>query len=234
VGAVSEVLVDDAPPGTPPGPPWETCLGLASMNVDGETPPRTGDDAAFLSEFRLESPFVPLADDLADYAWECFTPGRPILDAAVDLTHRIHSEFQFDPDFTTVATPVSEVFRHKRGVCQDFAHLMLSCLRSIGLAARYVSGYLETDPPPGQPRLEGADASHAWVSLHVPGMGWFDFDPTNNCRPSGKHIVVAVGRDYGDVTPLKGVILGGGTHRLTVSVDVRRIADEPAWPETAI
>lgn len=227
VGAISEVLVDDAPPATPAGPPWETCL-------EGASPGTGSDDAAFLSEFRLDSPFVPLADELADYAWECFTPGRPILEAAADLTRRIHSEFQFDPDFTTVATPVSQVFKHKRGVCQDFAHLMLACLRSIGLPARYVSGYLETDPPPGQPRLEGADASHAWVSLHVPGLGWFDFDPTNNCRPSGKHIVVAVGRDYGDVTPLKGVILGGGTHRLTVSVDVRRMADEPSYPETAI
>ena len=237
VGAVSEVLVDDHPPLTPAGPSWETCLSGpptdGSAPFGGIAPPR-GEDNAIAAEFRLESPFVPLSDDLADYAWQCFTPGRPVLEAAADLTRRIHEEFTFDPDFTTVATPVMKVFQHKRGVCQDFAHVMLACLRSIGLAARYVSGYLETDPPPGQPRLEGADASHAWVSLHVPDLGWFDYDPTNNCRPGGRHIVVAVGRDYGDVTPLKGVILGGGRHKLKVTVDVLRIADEPVWPETAI
>ena len=136
---------------------------------------------------------------------------------------RIFREFEYDPHFTTVATPLSEVLAHRKGVCQDFAHLAISCLRGLGLAARYVSGYLETLPPPGQPKLQGADASHAWFSVFIPEMGWIDFDPTNNQMPMDKHVTVAIGRDYSDVTPLKGIIFGGGNHELEVSVDMTNL-----------
>ncbi len=149
-----------------------------------------------------------------------FTPGRPLLEAALDLTGRIFHEFKYDPTATSVSTPTMEVFEKRRGVCQDFAHLEIGCLRSLGLAARYVSGYLLTDPRPGQPRLVGADASHAWLSVFCPGHGWVDLDPTNNVIPALRHVTVAWGRDYGDVCPIKGVFLGGGSHWMTVAVDV--------------
>src|SRR6204780_3189026 len=157
---------------------------------------------------------------MGDYARESFTPGRPILEAAFDLTHKIHREFIFDSKATTVATPVLEVFKHRRGVCQDFAHLQIACMRSLGLPARYISGYLRTRPPAGKPRLIGADASHAWCSAWSPGAGWVDFDPTNNCVPSDGHITVAWGRDYSDVSPIHGVLLGGARHTLDTGVDV--------------
>ncbi|MEN9849778.1 MAG: hypothetical protein RL368_2518, partial [Pseudomonadota bacterium] len=143
-----------------------------------------------------------------------------------DLMRRIFTEFTYDPHFTTIITPLSDVLLHRRGVCQDFAHLMIACLRSLGLAARYVSGYLETLPPPGQVKLQGSDASHAWLAVYVPGRGWIDFDPTNNQIPTNQHITTAWGRDYSDVTPLKGIIFGGGEHLLSVSVDVNRATDE--------
>jgi len=133
---------------------------------------------------------------------------------------RIYNEFKYDPEFSTLATPLKEVLEHRSGVCQDFAHLAIGCLRSKRLAARYVSGYIETTPPPGKERLVGADASHAWFSVYQPGFGWLDFDPTNNQIPGERHITVAWGRDYADVTPLKGVSFGGGEHELNVSVDV--------------
>jgi transglutaminase-like putative cysteine protease len=142
------------------------------------------------------------------------------LEAAIDLNDRIHADFVFDPTATTVSTPLLEVLEKRRGVCQDFAHLQLACLRSLGLAARYVSGYLETIPPPGQPRLTGADASHAWVSLFFPGIGWIDLDPTNKCLPSMRHITTAWGRDYSDVSPIRGILVGSGEHNLVVAVDV--------------
>jgi transglutaminase-like putative cysteine protease len=157
---------------------------------------------------------------MARYAERSFLDERLILDAVQDLMERIHRDFTYDPHSTTIATPLLDVLKHRRGVCQDFAHLAIGCLRSMGLAARYVSGYIETTPPKGQERLVGADASHAWFSVYVPNMGWVDFDPTNNQMPMDKHITVATGRDYHDVTPLKGVIFGGGKHKLDVSVDV--------------
>ena len=135
---------------------------------------------------------------------------------------RIFNDFTFDPSFSTINTPVSHVFEHKRGVCQDYAHLTLTCLRSIGLAARYVSGYIETIPPPGQEKLTGADATHAWVALFVPGSGWIDYDPTNNLKPYDQHVTLAVGRDFADITPLKGIMFGGGNQVLDVSVDMNR------------
>jgi transglutaminase-like putative cysteine protease len=159
--------------------------------------------------------------DLRAYAAECFKPGEPVLSAAVLLMGKIHNEFEFEAGATTVTTPVTKVFEQKRGVCQDFAHFMISCLRSTGLAARYVSGYLLTRPPPGKPRRAGADASHAWVSLFIPGNGWIDLDPTNNLIPSSEHITLGWGRDFSDVTPLRGVINGGGIQTLEVRVTVK-------------
>lgn len=178
--------------------------------------------------FLFESPLVRLKSDFSTYAAPCFLPGAPLLASTQALMARIHSEFAFDPDATTVSTPVLEVLEKRRGVCQDFAHLMIACLRSLGLAARYVSGYLLTHPPAGRPRLVGADASHAWVSVYCPGVegGWVDFDPTNNLLPDTEHIVMASGRDFGDVSPLRGVILGGGSHEPEVAVTVTPLGVE--------
>jgi transglutaminase-like putative cysteine protease len=176
-------------------------------------------------EFRFESQMVPVGIDYAAYALESFTPGRPILEATFDLTKRINRDFIYDAKATAVTTTVPEVFTKRRGVCQDFAHVGLACLRSIGLAARYVSGYLETDPPPGQVKLVGVDASHAWLSIWCPGSGWIGFDPTNACVVGDRHLIVAVGRDFSDVSPTKGVILGGGTHEVQAVVDVTRLDD---------
>jgi len=173
--------------------------------------------------FTLPSPAVPREPLAREFARPSFTPGRPVLEAAVDLMARIHREFEYDPSFTTVATPLTTVLDHRRGVCQDFAHLAIAALRGLGLAARYVSGYLETLPPPGQAKLRGADASHAWFALFLPGHGWIDLDPTNNTFALEQHITTAVGRDYRDVTPVRGVFYGGGDHELTVSVDVDRL-----------
>jgi transglutaminase-like putative cysteine protease len=161
--------------------------------------------------------------ELAAYARESFPAGRPLLDAVLDLTRRIHDDFTYDPRATTVATPLADVFRSRRGVCQDFAHLEIACLRSLGLPARYISGYLETIPPSGTPRLVGADASHAWLAVYGAGVGWIDVDPTNNVLPSNSHVTLAWGRDYGDVSPIRGVILGGAGHSLRVSVEVSRL-----------
>jgi transglutaminase-like putative cysteine protease len=144
-------------------------------------------------------------------------------DALLDLTARIHADFRFESKVTTVRTPVEEVFQKRHGVCQDIAYVQIACLRSIHLSARYVSGYLRTYPPPGQPRLVGADASHAWVSAFCPGTGWLDVDPTNNVVPSDGHVTLAWGRDFGDVSPLHGLILGGGVHTLKVAVDLEAV-----------
>src|SRR5277367_170337 len=172
------------------------------------------------SQFSFESPRIRIRPEFAAYALQSFTPRRPMTEALLDLTARIHTDFRFDSKVTTVRTTTEEVFRKRRGVCQDFAHLQIACLRSLNLAARYVSGYLRTYPPPGQPRLVGADASHAWVSCFCPGVGWIDIDPTNNVVPSDGHVTLAWGRDYGDVSPLRGLILGGGAHTLKVAVDM--------------
>jgi transglutaminase-like putative cysteine protease len=172
------------------------------------------------TRFRFESPYVHLKQVFTDYAADCFSPGRPLLAAVDGLMQKIFNEFSFDATATQVNTPLLQVLEERRGVCQDFAHLMLACLRSMGLSARYVSGYLLTQPPPGQPRLVGADASHAWVSVYCPRQGWVDFDPTNNIRPALEHITLAWGRDFADVSPLRGVILGGGSHDPEVQVTV--------------
>jgi transglutaminase-like putative cysteine protease len=193
--------------------------------VDPEASPawedvRSDDGFNVASEFRYPSPYVEPAPALAAFAREQFTERRPLLAAAVALMHRIHDEFQFDPGATTITTPATRVLEERHGVCQDFAHLQIACLRSLGLPARYVSGYLLTDPPPGQPRLVGADASHAWLSVWCPRNGWVDLDPTNAVLPDTRHVTIAWGRDYGDVSPLHGVVLGGGAHELYVGVSV--------------
>lgn len=173
-------------------------------------------------QFVLESPMVQVVPELRRYAARSFCDGWSLADAVQDMMQRIHDDFTYDPGFTSVATPLAEVFEHRRGVCQDFAHLAIACLRSQGLAARYVSGYIETVPPPGQQKLAGSDASHAWFSVYDPNAGWLDFDPTNNQIPMYQHICTAWGRDYSDVTPLRGVIFGGGEHSVKVAVDVER------------
>ncbi len=171
-------------------------------------------------QFQFESPRIRIRPEFAAYALQSFTPGRAMREALLDLTTRIYTDFRFDSKVTTVRTTIEEVFKKRRGVCQDFAHLQIACLRSINLAARYVSGYLRTYPPPGRPRMMGADASHAWLSAYCQGEGWIDMDPTNNVAPSDGHVTLAWGRDYGDVSPLRGLILGGGGHTLHVEVDM--------------
>lgn len=174
-------------------------------------------------EFTFDSPRCRCRPEFAEYCALSFASDESIVDSLRRLLKRFFSDFKFDPTATTVTSPVEQVFKQRRGVCQDFSHLMISMLRSIGLPARYISGYLRTLPPPGKVKLIGADASHAWVSVYCGALGWVDIDPTNNTLAGLDHITVAWGRDYGDVTPLKGVYIGGGTSRLTVSVDVSEV-----------
>jgi transglutaminase-like putative cysteine protease len=217
VTATSEVQVDPevAQLNFSQDGPWEeVCRHLKTSK----------DPIAFdARQYILDSPMVTATRELAQYGKPSFSKGRPVIEAVHDLMQRIHRDFVYDPEFTTLATPLAQVLKHRRGVCQDFAHLAIGCLRAQGLAARYTSGYIETLPPPGKEKLVGADASHAWFSVYVPGTGWLDYDPTNNQMPMERHITVAWGRDYSDVTPLKGVIFGGGKHKLKVSVDVRNL-----------
>jgi transglutaminase-like putative cysteine protease len=180
----------------------------------------TTDGALEAYELTFESPYVAGDDEVEAYARESFTPGRPILAATMDLTKRIFREFEYRGGVSDVSTPVREVFAMRRGVCQDFAHLEIAALRSLGLAARYVSGYLLTHPPEGKEKLIGSDASHAWVSVWAGRDGWVDFDPTNDVIPGVEHITVGWGRDYGDVSPINGFIVGGGAHQVSVAVDV--------------
>ncbi|NII29535.1 transglutaminase family protein [Pseudoflavitalea sp. X16] len=160
---------------------------------------------------------------IKQYASPSFTPRRPLFEAVSDLMRRIYTDFTYTSGFTTVSTPLSVVMKERKGVCQDFAHLGIACLQSMGLAAKYISGYLETIPPPGKEKLAGADASHAWFSVYIPEMGWVDFDPTNNKIPDEQYIVIGWGRNYFDIVPLRGVIMSSDQHQLFVSVDVKRI-----------
>jgi transglutaminase-like putative cysteine protease len=173
-------------------------------------------------QFIQETAMTSSNQAIVEYTLKSFIKGRPFIEASENLMQRIFKDFKFQPGFTTIATPPSEVMKHKKGVCQDFAHLALACIRSLGLPARYVSGYIETVPPDGKEKLVGADASHAWFSIFVPNIGWVDFDPTNNMIPSQKHITIGWGRDYRDIVPLKGVIFSSDNHKLSVEVDVRR------------
>ena len=170
--------------------------------------------------YSLPSPRIVPSDSLRIFAAESFSKRRPVFDGARELTQRVRPGFPFDPRATTVHTSPAEFFELRRGVCQDFAHFAVSCLRSIGLAARYVSGYVRTIPPNDGPRLVGADASHAWVSVYCGAAGWIDFDPTNDVLVGESHITIAWGRDYGDVGPIQGVFVGGGEHTMHVGVDV--------------
>lgn len=202
-------------------PPWDVVRGRLAYQSGHALSPADLEATRFL----FESSRVRNKRELAAWTSACFPPGTPILVGVRALMFRIHKEFKFDPKATTVSTPVMQVFESRRGVCQDFAHLMLSCLRSIGLPARYVSGYILTHPAPGKPRLVGADASHAWVSVYCPDYGWVDTDPTNGIFPSLEHVTLGWGRDYDDVIPLRGVLLGGGDHELEIAVTVTPVAD---------
>lgn len=193
-------------------PPWETVRDYLRTDRQGTTL-----DAY---QFAFDSPLVRCSTGLANYAEKSFPAGRPILLGVLDLTQRIHSDFPYDTRATTVHTAIEEVFRLRRGVCQDLAHVQIGCLRSLGLGARYASGYLRTMPPTGKPKLVGADASHAWLSVYCGALGWIDADPTNNLLPREDHILVAWGRDYSDVCPINGMFVGGGGHSITVAVDV--------------
>jgi transglutaminase-like putative cysteine protease len=216
VEARSEVSVEDDGAGSQQDSlPWEEAVRLVALDQ--------GSAALEAYQFRFESPRIKPRPEFATYALQSFTPGRPLREALLDLTGRIHKDFRFDSKVTNVRTTPEEVFRKRRGVCQDFAHFQIACLRSLNLSARYVSGYLRTYPPPGQPRLVGADASHAWMSTYCPGIGWIDVDPTNNLIPSNGHVTLGWGRDYGDVSPLYGVIQGGGAHVLSVAVDLEAL-----------
>jgi transglutaminase-like putative cysteine protease len=214
VTAISRVRVRPAPQRDLAGsPPWEQ----VREHVRSDHSAR----GLEVYQFTFDSPFVRRWPTFLEYAAESFTPGRALLGAARELVARIHRDFRYDTSATTVNTPLEAVFRDRRGVCQDFAHVGLACLRSLGLAARYVSGYVLNVPPPGRPPLVGSNASHAWLSVFCPGAGWVDFDPTNDVLPGLEHITLAWGRDYHDVCPIKGVFVGGGRHAMTVSVDVR-------------
>lgn len=215
VTATSEVTVHPTPP-PPASPPWES----ASWLLDIDRQPSSRD----ARQYRAASRLVPSSTDLGEYAHSSFAAGRPLIEAVLDLNGRIHQDFLYEPGFTSVTTPVLDVLQYRRGVCQDFAHLAIGCVRSMGLAARYVSGYIETTPPEGQDRLLGADASHAWFSVYLPGWGWIDLDPTNDQLVSNSYVTTAWGRDYWDVSPLRGSVEGGGSsHTMDVAVDVLRI-----------
>lgn len=215
VRAESWVELDPRPPLVlENSPPWESVRADLAYRAGRTVGPSMLEACGYL----FESTHVRVKRDFADYAAADFGPDVPLLLAVDKLMRRINKEFAFDPEATDISTPVTEVFENRRGVCQDFAHLMLSCLRSMGLSARYVSGYILTRPPPGKPRLVGADATHAWVSVYCPVTGWVDFDPTNALIPSLEHVVIGWGRDFGDVSPLRGVILGGGGHEPEIAV----------------
>jgi len=212
------------------GPAWEDARAFLAQSSDPE--------AIEAQQFIYPSQYIPKLPALVEYARDSFRPGRSLLAAVTELSSRIHRDFKFDTRATTIATPIEQVLKNRRGVCQDFAHLHIGCVRAWGLPARYVSGYLETIAPPGKEKLVGADASHAWVQVFIPPNGWVDFDPTNDLLPSERHIILAWGRDFDDVSPVRGVIVGGGKHTLDVGVDVSRIIDPPPFepnpdPETS-
>ncbi len=224
----SDVAIDPAPRfDSARSMPWEKVAETVRL-------PR--DPAALEAfEYVFDSPFVAASEALAAYARPSFAPGRPLAEAALDFAHRIHGEFHYDPEATTLDTPVEDALRERHGVCQDFAHVMIGGLRSLGLPARYVSGYLKsrrkTKPdakPAAEGELVGSEASHAWVAVWCPALGWIEVDPTNDLVPSDRHIVLAWGRDYDDVSPVKGVTLGGGSHTVEVTVEV-----QPVEPPTA-
>jgi transglutaminase-like putative cysteine protease len=218
VTAISQVLKDSSLlPNIISNPARHITLQDALVALKGHDT-----DILDAKQFAFESVLISnINSEIKDYAEVSFKPNRSVFDASYELMQRIYTDFEFDPEFTNVATPIHEVMKEKKGVCQDFAQIAIACLRSVGLAAKYVSGYIETIPPPGKEKLVGADASHAWFSVYIPTFGWVDFDPTNNQIPKNQHIVVSWGRDYYDVPPLKGVIYSTGKNKMEVSVDIR-------------
>jgi transglutaminase-like putative cysteine protease len=217
----ASALVETAPLLEPDGPgePWEQVRARLADPFD-----LLARDAV---PYLYDSPMVWFQSDVAAYALQSFTPGRPVFEAARDLMIRIQRDFRYDTGVTDVSTPVDKVFAIRAGVCQDLAHVGIAALRSIGLAGRYVSGYLLTHPPPGQVKMLGADASHAWFAAWCPPFGWVDFDPTNAVLASDQHVTLAVGRDYSDVAPITGIVFGGGDHVIDVGVDVIPVEDAP-------
>lgn len=180
-------------------------------------------DAGDIGQYVFKTPMTLSNSEIKAYAKTSFQAGRSVIEATTELMRRIYTDFKFTPGFTTISTLPEVVMRERKGVCQDFAHLAIACVRSAGLPARYVSGYIETIPPPGVEKLTGVDASHAWFSVYIPNIGWLDFDPTNNVVPGDQHITIGWGRDYADVAPMRGILLSSGTHELSVSVDVSRV-----------
>jgi len=216
VTSLSQVdLHPEEPPHAGLTPAWEKVRDQVRDPVLEPGAEAEYEEAFRALEFTFRSPFVKVGPTFAGYAAVSFTPERPIAEAAFDLCHRIYSEFKYDPRATTISTPVDEVLKSRRGVCQDFAHVMISCLRSLGLPARYISGYLRS----GKDTV-GHEASHAWCSVYCPGFGWLDFDPTNDVMPQSNHLTIAYGRDYSDVAPVNGVAIGGGEQMINVSVEV--------------
>jgi transglutaminase-like putative cysteine protease len=210
IDARSRVEIVDASRNVAATPAWEDVT--AAMQ---------GVRYADIAEFTFDSPYAESSADVLHYAETSFAPGRNILEAATELTARIHTDFEYQGGVSDTSTPVSEVLAMRQGVCQDFAHLQIACLRVLGLPARYVSGYLLTRPAAGRDKLVGSDASHAWISVWCGAAGWIDFDPTNDVLPNLEHITIGWGRDYGDVSPINGFIVGGGDHGIEVAVDVR-------------
>ncbi|HUF61777.1 MAG TPA: transglutaminase family protein [Verrucomicrobiales bacterium] len=212
----AESRVTVAPPDRLPPPP--ASAPLTCRDVREALRKDTSTDSLSAAQMACRSSLTAFTDPIDDFAAPFFPGDRSYYECASDLCAAIHQQFEFDPHATDLSTPVTEVLRLRRGVCQDFAHLMLSCLRSQYLPARYVSGYILTLPPPGQSRLQGADASHAWVGIHLPGHGWIDLDPTNNLLCGDGHVTVAIGRDYADISPLRGAVIGGGTQKVKIEV----------------
>jgi transglutaminase-like putative cysteine protease len=171
-------------------------------------------------QYQLPSQYIDWDDDIISFAETCLIPEVSLFEAVLNLIKKIYTEFQFKSGSTNVNTPLKTVLKERKGVCQDFSHLAIASLRSVGIPAKYVSGYIETIPPKGKPKLEGSDASHAWISVYIPDMGWCEFDPTNNMIPQQRHIITAYGRDFADVSPLKGIIFSSGEHKVKVEVDV--------------
>lgn len=207
-------------------PVWEHQIQITSLPWEQIVKWLAGLEAPLdIKQYCMASHHVKLLQGIREYTTQSFTPGRPILDALGELNTRIFNDFAFTPGFTEISTPIEVVFESKKGVCQDFAHFGLACLRSIGLAARYMSGYIETLPPPGKPKLVGADASHAWLAVYVPELGWVEYDATNNLLVSDNHIRVAYGRDFSDVVPMKGIVYSGGGQKMIVKVDVNSLSE---------
>ena len=219
VSALSKVIRDyTAQPNIETSASGKTITLDAALNALKINTPESID----VRQYVLESIFITkISEAIKAYAEVSFKPNRPVFEAAFELMQRIYTDFEFDSEFSTIATPIHEVMKEKKGVCQDFAQIAIACVRAVGLPARYVSGYIETLPPPGKEKLVGTNASHAWFSVYIPTFGWIDFDPTNNQIPKNQHITVAWGRDYYDVPPLKGVIYSTGKNKMKVSVDIR-------------